>query len=77
VSALRLLALLDSPSGVTVSWESMANRTYFVERSTNLFGASAFQSIATGIPGQLGLTSFVDTNAPGSIPRYYRVGTSF
>jgi|CZKM01.1.fsa_nt_gi hypothetical protein len=30
--------------------------------------------VATGIPRQLGTTSYTDTNAPGASPLFYRVG---
>jgi hypothetical protein len=61
-------------------WESVAGRTYFLERSTHLGASPTFLPLATGIPGlpgQFGLpgnTQFTDSNAPGLGPNFYRVG---
>ena len=75
LSVLRLLPATDDGSGVNVTWRSITNRSYFLERSTNLGVHPAFQPLASGIVGQAGTTTFTDTNAPGSAPIFYRVGT--
>jgi hypothetical protein len=54
----------------------MSTRSYVLECSTNLVGASVFTPLALGIPGQLGTTVFLDPDALGLIPRFYRVSTS-
>ncbi|MBI5386798.1 MAG: PKD domain-containing protein [Verrucomicrobia bacterium] len=73
-SVLRLLsAIPNSNGGVTVGWASVTNRTYFLERSTNLTSSPLFQPLATNLPGWPGSTTFTDTNAV--LPqRFYRVG---
>jgi hypothetical protein len=72
VSVLQMLSPTTDSSGVVVRWESVGNRFYFLERSTNL-AVGYFSSIASYIPGQPGTTSFVDTNATtGAF--FYRVG---
>jgi hypothetical protein len=76
VSALRLLAPVVGTTNVTVTWQSVAGVNYFLERSRNLLDSSAFTSVATGIPGQPGTTTFTDTNATGPGPFFYRVGVS-
>ena len=57
-----------------VTWESVTNRSYFLERGTNLTESPPFSLLATNLAGQLGTTSFADTNAVGSRLFYYRVG---
>ena len=62
---------LPEPS-ITMVWLSTTNRSYFVQRSTNLSPA-VFATIQTNIPGASGTITFTDTNSsPGRA--YYRVG---
>jgi len=72
VSALRLLSVSPAGTNVTVSWQSVAGVTYFLERGANL--GSPFTLLATGIPGQTGISTYADTNATGPGPFFYRVG---
>jgi hypothetical protein len=74
LSVLVMLAASNSVSGVTVSWQGVTNRTYFLQRSTNLLAQPAFTSIQSNIVGQAGLTSFTDPNATGAGLFFYRVG---
>jgi hypothetical protein len=73
-SALRFLAIENSPTGVILNWQSVSNRTYFLERAITLDAVPSFSLLATNIPGQAGLTSYVDTGAIGSASFLYRVG---
>lgn len=73
-SALRLLNPSNNLSGVTVSWQSVANRTYFVERATNLGAAPPFSVLTNNVAGQAGTTSYTDTDTIGPGPFFYRVG---
>jgi hypothetical protein len=51
--------------------------TLYVDvNSTNLTASPAFVTLATGIEGQAGATTFVDSNARGAGPFFYRVGVS-
>ena len=59
---------------MTVTWSSVTNRTYFVERATKRVHQPAFSLLETNIPGLPDTTSFTDTNPPASGPAYYRVG---
>jgi hypothetical protein len=61
------------PAGVVVSWTSVANRSYFLERATHLAAPMVFALLATNIPGQPGTTTYTDTNAIGAGPWFYRV----
>jgi hypothetical protein len=73
-SVLRLLTPVPGPTGVTVSWQSVSDRTYFLQRSTNLGVAPAFLALSSNIVGQTGSTTLLDTNAAGIGPVFYRVG---
>jgi hypothetical protein len=75
LSVLRLLSASPAGTNVTVSWQSVAGVSYFLECSTNVAGPPPiFSPLATGIPGQPGTTSFTDTNAANLAPLFYRVG---
>jgi parallel beta-helix repeat protein len=74
LSVLQMLATSNSVSGVIVTWQSVEDVTYFLERSTNLMALPAFQTVATNIIGQPDTTSYTDTNAVGSDMFFYRVG---
>jgi hypothetical protein len=73
-SAMRLLSPSNGVSGVTVSWQSVDNRTYFLERATDLGAAPPFTLLTSTIVGQAGATSYTDTNTTGPGPFFYRVG---
>jgi len=72
LSVLKMLTPSNSLSGITVLWQSVIDRTYFLQRSTNL--AWPFEVLATNIAGLAGSTSFTDTNATGAQVFFYRVG---
>jgi len=72
LSALRLLSATSAGTTVTVTWQSVAGVSYFLEWSTNL--ASPFIPLATGIPGLSGTTTCTDTNAASVASLFYRVG---
>ena len=75
-SSLWLQTPVFVPASVVVIWTSVANRSYFIERATNLAAPMLFTPLATSIPGQTGTTIYADTNAIGSGPFFYRVGVS-
>ena len=75
LSLLRLFPLTGGASGVVVTWQSLTNRTYSVERSTNLGASPPFHTLAAGLPGQAGTTSYTDTNTPTARPAFYRIRT--
>ncbi|HEY5910019.1 MAG TPA: choice-of-anchor Q domain-containing protein [Verrucomicrobiae bacterium] len=74
LSALRLLSAAPIGTNVCVTWQSTAGVSYFLEGSTNLAEIPPFARLATGLPGLVGSTTFIDTNAVGPPPRFYRVG---
>jgi hypothetical protein len=74
LSVLQMLTTSNSVSGVTVTWQSVTNRTYFLQRSSDLTADPAFETVATDIPGQPDTTSYTDTGATGGGPYFYRAG---
>jgi hypothetical protein len=74
LSVLRLLTPVSDGTNLVVTWESVAGRRYFLERSAEISDTSAFTRFATNISNQANATSFTDTNAVGASPWFYRVG---
>ncbi|HKW29168.1 MAG TPA: choice-of-anchor Q domain-containing protein [Verrucomicrobiae bacterium] len=78
-SALSLLEMLslastNSPSGIVVTWQSVTNRTYILQRSGNLSAQWPFSTVQSNIAGKAGTTTYTDTSANDSGPYFYRVG---
>jgi hypothetical protein len=73
-SALRMLNPTNDALGVTVTWQSVSNRTYFLERASDLGASPPFSLVISNVVGQVGTTSYTDTNANGPGPFFYRVG---
>jgi hypothetical protein len=76
LSVLRLAPPLLTPTNITLTWTSVANRTYTLEQATNLGGAPAFSVLRSNLAGRPGTTSWTDTNAPVSSPRFYQLRVS-
>jgi len=74
LSVLRLSSLAADPLGIAVTWQSVSNRSYFLERATDLGSQQPFAPVATGIIGQPVSVTYFDTNAIGPGPFFYRVG---
>ena len=76
LSVLRLASPVITPTHVTLTWTSVTNRTYTLEQTTNLGGAPAFSVLRSNLAGLPGTTSWTDTNAPVSSPRFYQLRVS-
>ena len=74
LSVLKLLAPTGDVSGVTVNWQSVTNRSYWLERATNFASSPAFRTVKSNLAGQLGTTSYTDTTATNGGPFFDRVG---
>ncbi len=64
----------NNPSGIVVTWQSVANISYNLLRSTSLTSPPSFVAIQSNISGSTGTTSFTDTNIFGPGPFYYCIG---
>ena len=64
----------NTTTGVTVSWQSVNTRTYYLQRATDFTAQPAFTSIRSNLLGQAGTTSYTDTTATNGGPFFYRVG---
>jgi hypothetical protein len=73
-SVLAMSSATNSGTNIVVTWQSVTNVTYFLQRATNFGVQPAFQPLAGNIIGQAGVTSYTDTNAPAPGPYFYRVG---
>ena len=60
-------------NGVQLRWNSLTNRTYRIEISTNLLDNPAFTPLISGIPGKEGATDFIDTDTTNKNQGFYRV----
>jgi hypothetical protein len=74
-SLLKLMAqtVTNNATNISLTWQSVTNRTYFIQRTTDLIG-EPFSILASNVLGQAGTTSFTDTNAVGAGPLFYRIG---
>jgi parallel beta-helix repeat protein len=62
---------MNNSSGITVTWQSVTNITYNLQRATNL--TSAWTTIQANIRSLAGTTSYLDGSATNSGPYFYRV----
>lgn len=73
-SLLKVLQVVPNVDSSTVTWQSVSDVGYVVERSTSLTANPSFNyvSYVSGSP-DTNVTSFVDTGATGPGPLFYRI----
>jgi hypothetical protein len=74
VLRIQTAALALQGQGIAVTWLSVSNREYFLQRSTNSVQRWEFSTIRMNIPGSQGTTTVIDTNLAALSPVFYRVG---
>jgi len=72
-SVLKMLAATPGDSGITVQWQSVSGKFYYLERATHLAEEPSFATVSSNIPGQAGTTSYLDPSSSSSA-QFYRVG---
>lgn len=72
VLALQTPATTNNSAGITVTWQSVNTRTYYLQRSSDL--TQPFSTIQSNLIGHTGTTSYLDTSATNDGPYFYRVG---
>lgn len=77
LSVLQMFAPAGSGSGIKVAWQSVAERSYWLERGTNLGSVQIFTLLATNLAGINGTSTYTDSTAVGSGPFLYRVGVRY
>ena len=73
-SVLRLRSVSLTGSDLVLTWESVIERSYYLEASTNLCSTACFERVGNNIPGLAGTTSYTHARAAGTVPYFYRVG---
>jgi hypothetical protein len=73
-SVLMMNSPSNSVSDVTITWQSVSGRSYFIQRTSDLTTSPAFTAIKSNIVGQAGTTSYTDTTATNDDPYFYRIG---
>ena len=68
-----MLSLSNTVSGTVATWASVTNRSYSLERATNLAAVPAFSVVCSNLVGWDYRTSFTDTNARAPGRFFYRV----
>ena len=75
LSVLKMASVANGPTGLTVTWQSVLGRVYYLQRTTDFSSPNPFRTIATNLTGVgASQTSFTDTTVTNAGPFFYRVG---
>ena len=74
LSVLQLTSpvISNNPARVIITWQSVTNVTYYLQRSSSL--TTAFSGIQSNLLGQPGTTSYIDYPNPNGQSFFYRIG---
>jgi hypothetical protein len=72
-SFLRFLTPSRNALGLSLTWQSVSGKTYFLERASS-FSQGAFFSFRSNIIGQANATTYMDLAATNAASFFYRVG---
>lgn len=61
-------------SGISIRWQSVKGKSYFLQRGTQILPQHPFSLLQSNIAGQSGTTTYKDTTATNAGPYFYRVG---
>jgi len=71
LSVLKISGLQKVSNAWAVSWQSVTNRTYYLQRGATF---ASFSTVQSNLPGQAGTTTVVDASATNGCRFFYRVG---
>jgi hypothetical protein len=71
-SVLKMFAPSNTPLGLVLSWQSVAGRTYNLQRSDPA-NPTTFSSMQSNVLGQGDVTTFLDSGTTSISSRLYRV----
>ena len=74
VSNFRVVSITNGTAGISLTWPSIFQGLYWVERGTNLQDLSSFQTIATNLVGGFSTKTYIDATATNGGSYFYRVG---
>lgn len=73
LSALRTVTPQTTSTNLVVTWQTVTNKTYLLERSIGSGMNASFLTLASNLVGQASINAFADANVAPADPRLYRV----
>lgn len=73
-SFLSITHVSPTPTGPSLTWTSVTNRAYYLQRASRLSNSPNFQTVESNIIGQVEQTTFTDHTGGNANGYFYRVG---